>query len=52
MQYVAKATLPWLRVRPHAVFALGGSMGGQETHVERLEPPTMRVQAETKVCAG
>ena len=31
MQYVAKATLPWLRVKPHAVFALGGSMGGQET---------------------
>jgi pimeloyl-ACP methyl ester carboxylesterase len=31
MQYVAKATLPWLRVRPHAVYAMGGSMGGQET---------------------
>ena len=31
MQYVAKATPPWLRVKPHAVFGLGGSMGGQET---------------------
>jgi dienelactone hydrolase len=31
MQYVAKATLPWLRIRPHAVYAMGGSMGGQET---------------------
>jgi poly(3-hydroxybutyrate) depolymerase len=31
MQYVAKATLPWLRVKPHSVYALGGSMGGQET---------------------
>jgi dienelactone hydrolase len=31
MQYVAKATLPWLRVRPHGVYAMGGSMGGQET---------------------
>jgi pimeloyl-ACP methyl ester carboxylesterase len=31
MQYVAKATLPWFRVRPHAVYAVGGSMGGQET---------------------
>jgi len=31
MQYVAKATLPWLRVRPHSVYAMGGSMGGQET---------------------
>ena len=31
MQYVAKATLPWLRVRPHGVYAVGGSMGGQET---------------------
>jgi pimeloyl-ACP methyl ester carboxylesterase len=31
MQYVAKATLPWLRVRPHGIYAFGGSMGGQET---------------------
>ena len=31
MQYVAKATLPWLRVRLGAVYAFGGSMGGQET---------------------
>lgn len=31
MQYVAKATLPWLRIRPQSVYAIGGSMGGQET---------------------
>jgi pimeloyl-ACP methyl ester carboxylesterase len=31
MQYVAKATLPWLRVRLGGVYALGGSMGGHET---------------------
>ena len=31
MQYVAKATLRWLRVRAHSVYAMGGSMGGQET---------------------
>jgi pimeloyl-ACP methyl ester carboxylesterase len=31
MQYVAKATLPWLRVKLGAVYAMGGSMGGQET---------------------
>ncbi len=31
MQYVAKATLPWLRVKLGAVYAIGGSMGGQET---------------------
>jgi pimeloyl-ACP methyl ester carboxylesterase len=31
MQYVAKATLPWLRVKLGAVYAFGGSMGGQET---------------------
>jgi poly(3-hydroxybutyrate) depolymerase len=31
MQYVAKATLPWLRVKPAGVYAMGGSMGGQET---------------------
>ena len=31
MQYVAKATLPWLRIKPHSVYAMGGSMGGQET---------------------
>src|ERR671911_1132444 len=31
MQYVAKATLPWLRIRPHSIYAMGGSMGGQET---------------------
>ncbi len=30
MQYVAKATLPWLRIRLHAVYVAGGSMGGQE----------------------
>jgi pimeloyl-ACP methyl ester carboxylesterase len=30
MQYVAKATLPWLRVASHGVYAMGGSMGGQE----------------------
>ena len=31
MQYVAKATLPWLRVKLGGVYAIGGSMGGQET---------------------
>jgi dipeptidyl aminopeptidase/acylaminoacyl peptidase len=31
MQYVAKATLPWLRIRPHSIYVMGGSMGGQET---------------------
>ena len=31
MQYVAKATLPWLRVRLGGVYAFGGSMGGHET---------------------
>src|SRR6266508_922314 len=31
MQYVAKATLPWIRIKPHSVYAMGGSMGGQET---------------------
>ena len=31
MQYVAKATLPWLRIKSHSVYAMGGSMGGQET---------------------
>jgi dipeptidyl aminopeptidase/acylaminoacyl peptidase len=31
MQYVAKATLPWLRIKPGRVYAMGGSMGGQET---------------------
>ena len=31
MQYVAKATLPWLRVRRGGVYAFGGSMGGHET---------------------
>jgi pimeloyl-ACP methyl ester carboxylesterase len=31
MQYVAKATLPWLRIKLGGVYAMGGSMGGQET---------------------
>jgi pimeloyl-ACP methyl ester carboxylesterase len=31
MEQIAKATLPWLRTRPHSVYCLGGSMGGQET---------------------
>jgi pimeloyl-ACP methyl ester carboxylesterase len=31
MQYVAKATLPWLRIKPHSIYVVGGSMGGQET---------------------
>jgi pimeloyl-ACP methyl ester carboxylesterase len=31
MEQIAKATLPWLRTRPHSVYVVGGSMGGQET---------------------
>jgi len=31
MPVIAHLTLPWLRVDTHRVYALGGSMGGQET---------------------
>jgi pimeloyl-ACP methyl ester carboxylesterase len=31
MPAIVRHSLPWLRVRRHSVFAIGGSMGGQET---------------------
>jgi pimeloyl-ACP methyl ester carboxylesterase len=31
MAAIAQRTLPWLRIEQRAVFAVGGSMGGQET---------------------
>ena len=31
MPSIVRATLPWLRVDPRRVYAVGGSMGGQET---------------------
>jgi len=31
MPRVARRGLPWLRIRPHRIYAVGGSMGGQET---------------------
>ena len=31
MPSIANATLPWLRVDPNKVYAVGGSMGGHET---------------------
>jgi dipeptidyl aminopeptidase/acylaminoacyl peptidase len=31
MPSIANATLPWLRIDPRRVYAVGGSMGGQET---------------------
>ncbi len=31
MPQIARLTLPWLRIDAHKVYAIGGSMGGQET---------------------
>jgi pimeloyl-ACP methyl ester carboxylesterase len=31
MPEIARLTLPWLRIDPHRIYAIGGSMGGQET---------------------
>jgi len=31
MPTIARRTLPWLRIDAHRVYAIGGSMGGQET---------------------
>jgi len=31
MPGIVQAALPWLRIDPHRVYAVGGSMGGQET---------------------
>jgi pimeloyl-ACP methyl ester carboxylesterase len=31
MPQIVKLTLPWVHVDPHRVYAVGGSMGGQET---------------------
>jgi pimeloyl-ACP methyl ester carboxylesterase len=31
MPQIARLTLPWLRIDTHRVYAVGGSMGGQET---------------------
>jgi poly(3-hydroxybutyrate) depolymerase len=31
MPRLARRALPWLRINPHRIYALGGSMGGQES---------------------
>jgi pimeloyl-ACP methyl ester carboxylesterase len=31
MPRIVRRALPWLRIAPHRVYAVGGSMGGQET---------------------
>jgi pimeloyl-ACP methyl ester carboxylesterase len=31
MPRIVRRALPWLRIAPHRVYAIGGSMGGQET---------------------
>jgi dipeptidyl aminopeptidase/acylaminoacyl peptidase len=39
MPEIVRHALPWLRIAPHAVYAVGGSMGGQETLLLVAEHP-------------
>ena len=39
MPDIVRRALPWLRIAPHRVYAIGGSMGGQETLLLLAEHP-------------
>jgi pimeloyl-ACP methyl ester carboxylesterase len=39
MPTIVKRALPWLRIAPHQIYAIGGSMGGQETLLLLAEHP-------------
>ncbi len=39
MPTIVKHALPWLRIAPHRTYAIGGSMGGQETLLLLAEHP-------------
>jgi pimeloyl-ACP methyl ester carboxylesterase len=39
MPTIVKRALPWLRIAPHRIYAIGGSMGGQETLLLLAERP-------------
>lgn len=39
MPTAVKRALPWLRIAPHRIYAIGGSMGGQETLLLLAERP-------------
>ena len=41
MPQIVQQALPWLRIAPHRVYAIGGSMGGQETLLLLAEHPRM-----------
>jgi pimeloyl-ACP methyl ester carboxylesterase len=41
MPTIVKRALPWLRIAPHRVYAIGGSMGGQETLLLLAERPRL-----------
>lgn len=39
MPQIVRHALPWLRIAPHRIYAVGGSMGGQETLLLVAEHP-------------
>jgi poly(3-hydroxybutyrate) depolymerase len=41
MPAIAHLTLPWLRVNPNRIYAVGGSMGGQETLLLLAKHPSL-----------
>ncbi len=41
MPSIVRRALPWLRLAPHRVYAVGGSMGGQETLLLAAEHPRL-----------
>lgn len=41
MPAILHSSLPWLRIAPHRVYAIGGSMGGQETLLLLAEHPRL-----------
>jgi pimeloyl-ACP methyl ester carboxylesterase len=45
MPVIVRRGLPWLRIAPHRVYAVGGSMGGQETLLLVAEHPRLLVGA-------
>jgi pimeloyl-ACP methyl ester carboxylesterase len=41
MPRIVRHALPWLRIAPHRIYAIGGSMGGQETLLLLAKHPHM-----------
>jgi pimeloyl-ACP methyl ester carboxylesterase len=47
MPAILRESIPWLRVDPHRIYAVGGSMGGQETLLLAAQHPGLLAGAVT-----